>query len=54
MPGLRSPARRIGPVPAQQRFHIGATTTRHRFEMRDRLAAAHDGVVLTAVFDTVE
>ena len=44
----------IGRVSAQQRPDVGATSAGYRFELCDRLAATHDGVVLTAVFDTVE
>jgi hypothetical protein len=41
-------------MPTEQHLDISATSTRYRFEVRHRLAAAHDRVVLTAVLDTVE
>jgi hypothetical protein len=41
-------------VPAQQRFDIGAASRGYRFEVRDRLAATNDGVMLATMFDAIE
>jgi len=41
-------------VPAQERLHIRATSAGYWFQVRDRLAATNDCVVLATVLNTVE
>jgi hypothetical protein len=41
-------------VPTQQRFDIGAAPSGYRFEVRNRLAATNDRVMLATMLDAIE